>query len=78
MKKVQISDDCIGCGVCEGLCDYLFKINSATGISEPLKNNLTDSEEIKMAEEASSSCPVGAINIIDVPEGQEDESLKAA
>ncbi len=58
-KKVSINKDlCIGCGACTGICPSVFAISDdgkADVIAQPAEGDTS-------AEEAVSSCPVGAID----------------
>ncbi|HOO33772.1 MAG TPA: ferredoxin [Thermotogota bacterium] len=59
MAKVTLDKDtCIGCGVCESLCDEVFKM-ADDGKAEVIAAE-TDSS---CAEDAASSCPVNAITV---------------
>lgn len=53
-------DACIGCGLCEGICPEVFKMddeNIAVVIAQP------DAATEDKAKEAAESCPASAITI---------------
>ncbi|MEG2322026.1 MAG: ferredoxin [Bacilli bacterium] len=61
MKVKVISDNCIGCGQCEAICDEVFNIQDdgfAHAINEEIKDDLKDD-----VNDAASSCPTSAIEI---------------
>ena len=61
MKGFVDKDSCIGCGLCEGLCPDVFKMNDegkADAIETDIEEKLMDD-----AKEAETGCPVGAITI---------------
>ena len=59
MKAFVDKDACIGCGLCEGICPKVFKMD------DDGKANASEDEIleilIKSAMEAADVCPVGAI-----------------
>ena len=57
--KVNVNEDCIGCGLCESMCPQVFVLNS-DNVSEAIST-----EEIyrDQAEEAANACPVNAIEV---------------
>ncbi|WP_353892269.1 ferredoxin [Proteinivorax hydrogeniformans] len=61
MKVKVDKDQCIGCGICEGVCPQVFKMNNEN-IAEVIVDsvNQQDKEAVK---EAADSCPVEAIKI---------------
>lgn len=59
MKVIVDEDACLGCGLCAGMCDSVFKMNDA-GKSEVLKE-VEESEE-DAVKSAIDSCPVSAIS----------------
>ena len=57
--KYLVNDGCIGCGLCEGVCPNVFRLND-TGLAEALDAEVDVADEAAAAE-AKDSCPVGAI-----------------
>ena len=59
--KVIVNEDCIGCGMCEGVCPEVFQLNTG-GLSEVVgdPNSYPDATR-----EAAAVCPVNAIEIAD-------------
>ena len=55
--KVEVNDDCIGCGACVGVCGEEFEL--VDGKSKPI-NGATDSDCVM---EAKDACPVSAISV---------------
>lgn len=53
--KYYVNDQCIGCGMCEGLCPEIFELVDGVAVAKDVQ---TDSEK---AAEAMESCPVDAI-----------------
>lgn len=58
--KATISEDCIGCGLCEGTCPEVFCIGDE-GTAEAVDEIPEDAEDA--AQEAADNCPVSAITI---------------
>jgi len=58
--KVTISEECIGCGLCESTCADVFSIND-DGIAEAV-DDIDEALEDDV-QEAADSCPVGAIEV---------------
>ena len=58
-KKLTVADNCIGCGVCAGICPEVFELN-ADGVAENILGEIPETLE-DSASEAATSCPVGAI-----------------
>ena len=56
--KVTINEECIGCGMCEGISGDVFAIND-DGVAEVLVDDAADFED--EVQEAIDSCPVSAI-----------------
>ena len=59
MKVVVNEDVCLGCGLCAGMCDSVFKMNDA-GKSEVIKE--VEDGEKDAVQNAIDSCPVSAIS----------------
>lgn len=59
MKKIEINDNCIGCGACIAIDSEHFDFNDE-GKSNAISNENLDSEELQ---NAIASCPVNAISI---------------
>ena len=57
--KYIVNQNCIGCGVCEGVCPEVFSMNSQ-GLAEAIDEDVAPSDE-EAAAEAMESCPVDAI-----------------
>ncbi len=60
MKAVVDKDTCIGCGLCESICDEVFAIEDGTAvvIADPVPESAVES-----CREAAESCPTEAITI---------------
>lgn len=56
--KVNVNEDCIGCGLCESMCPQVFQMNGDR--SEAVDNSETYRD---LAEEAAAACPVSAIEV---------------
>ena len=63
MKKLVVKDTCIGCGMCIAIDNEHFDFQD--NLSHATNNENLDSEALQ---NAISSCPVGAIEIVDEPE----------
>lgn len=58
--KVKVNKDlCIGCGLCEGICPKVFKMNEEN-IAMVLVDTVPE-EEMENVKEALECCPVSAI-----------------
>ena len=57
MSKYEVNDQCIGCGMCVGLCPDVFEMGED---SYQAHAKDVDTED-PAAEEAQRSCPVGEI-----------------
>ena len=61
MKASVNRDECIGCGLCAGICPEVFEMddeNLAAVIADPVPTEVE-----AQAQEAADSCPVSAITI---------------
>ena len=54
---ISVNENCIGCGICEGIAGSLFKVE---GVSKVIKQPETE-QEYKEAKDAMAACPVAAI-----------------
>lgn len=54
-----VNDNCIGCGLCAGLCPEVFELND-DGLSHVIAPATTP-ETQKQARQALEECPVDAI-----------------
>ena len=63
MKKIKVSDACIGCGACVSIANEYFDFNDE-GYSCPKKEVIED-KDIDIVTEAKEACPVEAIDIVD-------------
>lgn len=57
--KVTVSDECIGCGLCESTAADVFAIND-DGVAEVVIDEVSADDE-DAVQEAVDNCPVGAI-----------------
>ena len=57
--KYIVNDDCIGCGLCAGICPEVFSLTN-DGMATAVKTEVPDAV-LGSAEEAKDSCPVSAI-----------------
>lgn len=57
--KYFINENCIGCGLCEGLCPEVFTLTDE-GVAFAEDKDV-DAENLAAAAEAMESCPVSAI-----------------
>ena len=58
MRAFVDQDMCIGCGLCEGICPEVFRMNES-GLAEAFEDTTDENREAVM--EAIDSCPVTAI-----------------
>jgi ferredoxin len=58
--KVEVTDDCISCGICCDICPDVFKMGDvyAEVILNPVEEKYRDE-----VEEAADSCPTSAIMV---------------
>lgn len=61
MKAYVDKNLCIGCGICEGVCPAVFKMED-DGLAVAIDSELDDMV-IADAKDAESQCPVDAIKI---------------
>ncbi len=56
--KVNVNEDCIGCGLCESMCPEVFQMDGdrSQAISD-------DNAFVEQAAEAAAACPVAAISV---------------
>ena len=59
--KATVSDECIGCVLCESTCPEVFVIGDE-GIAEVTVDEVPEENE-DAAQEACDNCPVGAIEL---------------
>ena len=57
--KYYVNENCIGCGLCEGICPGVFSMQDG-GVAAAVEAEVPE-EDLKDAAEAKDSCPVGAI-----------------
>ena len=57
--KYFVNEECIGCGLCNGLCPKVFYMNQE-GVAEAVDQEV-DAVDVPSANDAMSSCPVQAI-----------------
>ena len=57
--KTIVNEDCIGCGMCEGVCPEVFQLDGS-GMSQVVGD--TDLH-VDSVQEAAEICPVNAIEI---------------
>ena len=60
MKKINVNENCIGCGACTALASDFFEF-SDLGYATPIKDVVEEiTDDVK---EAQEGCPVSAIEI---------------
>ena len=57
--KYIVNDDCIGCGLCAGICPEVFALTDG-GMAAAITAEIPDAV-LGSAEEAKDGCPVSAI-----------------
>lgn len=57
--KYKVNENCIGCGLCAGICPEVFSMTD-DGVAKALDAEVPK-EALDSAAEARDSCPVGAI-----------------
>lgn len=60
----QVNSNCIGCGLCTGICPDVFFMGSA-GLSEAKADGTVPEDCLDAARDAAASCPVNAIELED-------------
>ncbi len=65
MKKLNVNENCIGCGMCISIDPEHFEI--VDGLSQAVNNENLDSEALN---DAIGSCPTNAIEIEEVEESE--------
>lgn len=63
MKKIQVSDQCMGCGICFATSDLVKE--TSEGKATPNVKVGIHSNNLHIAEELINNCPVNAISIIE-------------
>ena len=61
--KVEVSDECIKCGLCATQCSDVFEMKDH---AVPKKSELEDAKEIECAKGMVDSCPVSAIKVTEI------------
>lgn len=59
--KATVSEDCIGCGLCEGTCPEVFAIGD-DDLAHAIEEEVPEAAE-DAAQEACDGCPVTAIEL---------------
>lgn len=59
IMKYQVNENCIGCGLCIGICPNVFQM-SDEGVAKAFVDEVSE-ENMADAGEAAQSCPVAAI-----------------
>ena len=57
--KYFVNEECIGCGLCNGLCPKVFYMNQE-GVAEAVDQEV-DADDVSSANDAMNSCSVQAI-----------------
>ncbi|MDD6160200.1 MAG: ferredoxin [Oscillospiraceae bacterium] len=60
--KARVNEECIGCGLCEGICSDVFRLTDS-GQAEAFGEVTEDLRDA--VQEAIDSCPVAAIRWLD-------------
>ncbi len=63
MKAKVDKNACVGCGLCEGICPEVFKMNDEN-IAEVIADPVPDDAQAS-CREAAESCPAEAISVED-------------
>lgn len=67
MKKLEVNENCIGCGMCIAIDNEHFDFQD--NLSHVISNENLESDNLK---NAIASCPVGAINVIEDANNETD------
>lgn len=67
MKKLEVNENCIGCGMCIAIDNEHFDFQD--NLSHVISNENLESDNLK---NAIASCPVGAINVIEDENNETD------
>ena len=59
--KASVSEECIGCGMCEGTCPDVFEIGD-DGLAHAIVDEVSADVEDD-AKQAAEDCPVEAITV---------------
>lgn len=59
--KATVSEECIGCGLCEGTCPEVFAVGDE-GVAEAIVDEIPEENE-EAAQEAADNCPASAITV---------------
>ncbi|WP_298581243.1 ferredoxin [uncultured Olegusella sp.] len=59
--KASVSEECIGCGMCEGICPDVFEVGD-DGLAHVIVDEVSADVEDD-AKQAAEDCPVEAITI---------------
>ena len=57
--KYVVGSDCIGCGMCTGICENVFSL-SDDGVAVAIEDDVAEAD-LEAAADAKDSCPVSAI-----------------
>lgn len=61
--RMQVNDDCIGCGLCPEICPDVFRMQE-TGFAEAIDEDIPE-ENKEQAIKAAESCPTSAIEMLE-------------
>lgn len=67
MKKIDVNENCIGCGMCIAIDPEHFDFQD--NLSHVISNENLESDSLQ---NAISSCPVGAIEIVEESQNSEE------
>ncbi len=59
--KFFVNNNCIGCGLCAGVCPEVFEITD-TGVAHAIEDDVPETLH-ESAQDAMSTCPVAAIEL---------------
>ncbi len=57
--KYDVNEECIGCGMCNGICPEVFEMTEE-GVAKAIESDVLPEYE-ESAQEAKDGCPVSAI-----------------